>query len=39
MRRAISPCQVAGIVVGVIVVLGIALNVPDLARYIKLKSM
>jgi hypothetical protein len=35
----LSGCQIAGIVIGALVVLGIVLTLPDIAKYIKLKSM
>ena len=39
MRVQMNACNLFGIALGVIVVLGIALNVPDIGRYIKLKAM
>lgn len=39
MRNHMTACQIFGIVVAGIVVLGILINVPDIGRYIKLKTM
>jgi hypothetical protein len=35
----LTGCQIAGIVVGAVIVIGILMNVPDIAKWIKLKSM
>ncbi len=49
MRRHLSPvrresdacraCLAVSMLVGLLVVAGIAMNVPDVARYLKLKAM
>jgi hypothetical protein len=39
MNNGLTGCDIAAIVVGVLVVLGIVLTLPDIAKYLKLKSM
>jgi len=39
MKTRGNACRIAGILIGVIVVLGVVANTPDIAKYIKLKSM
>jgi hypothetical protein len=39
MNTGLSGCDIAAIVIGVLVALGIALTLPDIAKYLKLKSM
>ena len=34
-----NACRIAGLLVGVIVLLGVVANLPDIAKYVKLKSM
>jgi len=39
MNTGLTGCDIAAIVIGALVVLGIVLTLPDIAKYLKLKSM
>ena len=39
MTTGLTGCDIAAIVIGALVVLGILLTLPDIAKYLKLKSM
>jgi hypothetical protein len=39
MRSEISPCDAVGVAIGVLVLLGVALTLPDFIKYLKLKAM
>lgn len=34
-----TACQIVGIALGLLVVFGLAMNTPDIAKYIKLRAM
>ncbi len=39
MKTRGTACRIAGVLLGMIVVVGVLANVPDIAKYIKLKTM
>jgi hypothetical protein len=39
MNTGLGGCDIAAIVIGALVVLGVALTLPDIAKYLKFKSM